>query len=102
MTQEEKIMTQEEKDMKYKNMKQEEKAQEIGKQWYFDTMNPNEAAYRASIQMAKWKEQQMIDKAIKWLNDWFKFTDPSGRCEIPITKTAIEAFFNEFRNYMKE
>lgn len=48
-------------------MTQEEKAQEIGKQWYFDTMNPNEAAYKASIQMAKWKEHQMIEKACEWL-----------------------------------
>lgn len=48
-------------------MTQEEKALEIGRKRYFDTMNPNEAAYKASIQMAKWKEQQMIDKACEWL-----------------------------------
>ena len=40
---------------------------DTGRKWYFDTMNPNEAAYKASIQMAKWKEQQMIDKACEWL-----------------------------------
>lgn len=43
-------------------MTNEEKAKEIGKQWYFDTMNPNEAAYRASIQMAKWKDQQFEEE----------------------------------------
>jgi hypothetical protein len=53
--------------IKQNNMTQEDKALEIGKQWYFDTMNPNEAAYKASIQMAKWKEQQMIEKACEWL-----------------------------------
>lgn len=31
-------------------------------------MNPNEAAYKAFIQMAKWKEQQMIEKAYEWLS----------------------------------
>ena len=82
-------------------MTQEEKAQEIGKQRHFDTMSPNEAAYRASIQMVKWKEQQMIDKAVRWLNDWLT-DDPFSNCVIPITKAAKEEFFNNFKNYMKE
>lgn len=53
--------------MEYNMTQDEKKALEIGKKWYFDTMNPNEAAYKASIQMAKWKEQQMIEKACEWL-----------------------------------
>lgn len=82
-------------------MTQEEKAQEIGKQRHFDTMSPNEAAYRASIQMAKWKEQQMIDKTVRWLNDWLT-DEPTKNCGIPITKDAKDEFLNRFRNYMKE
>lgn len=41
-----------------------------------------------------------IEKACEWLTDWF--TDDSCKCGIPITKTAREKFFNNFRNYMKE
>ena len=41
-----------------------------------------------------------LEKACEWLNDWF--TDDSCKCGIPITKTAREKFFNDFRNYIKE
>lgn len=60
----------------------------------------HESLYEDLMEMSKWKEEQMIDKAVKWLNDWF--TDDSCGCGIPITKTAREEFFNDFRNYMKE
>jgi hypothetical protein len=60
-------------------MTQEEKAKEIGKQ----------------------KEQQMIDKAVKWLNDWLT-DEPAKNCAIPITKDVKDEFLNRFRNYMKE
>ena len=54
----------------------------------------------ACLKAMEWKEEQMIDKAVRWLNDWF--TDDSCGCGIPITKAAREDFFNDFRNDMKE
>lgn len=51
--------------------------------------------------MTKLKEEQMLDKAVKWFSDWL--TDsPAKNCRIPITKDAKEDLLNKFRNYMKE
>ena len=36
----------------------EEKAKEIGRKWYFDNTQSNEAAYKGALMMAKWKDQQ--------------------------------------------
>lgn len=56
---------------------------------------------RDSIQTTKLKEEQMLDKAVKWLNDWLT-DNPAKNCAIPITKDAKDEFLNRFRNYMKE
>jgi hypothetical protein len=56
---------------------------------------------RDSIQMTKLKEEQMLDKAVKWLNDWLT-DEPARNCAIPITKDAKDKFLDRFRNYMKE
>lgn len=53
-------------------MTDKEKADEISEQYATSRYFPNDeevAAYNAAIQMAKWKEQQMIDKACEWLKD---------------------------------
>lgn len=49
---------------------------------------------------AQWADKTMIEKAAEWLNDWF--TDDSCRCGIPITKTARDDFFNDFKKAMEE
>jgi len=46
-------------------MTNEEKAKEIGQKWYND--GANEVAFRSALQMAKWKDEQMIEKACEWL-----------------------------------
>lgn len=46
-------------------MTNEEKSIEIGKKWYFDNMNPNEAAYKGSLQMAEWKDQKFEEEKKK-------------------------------------
>ena len=52
-------------------------------------------------EIEKQKEEQTIDKAIRWLN--VCLTDnPAKNCRIPITKDAKEDLLNKFRNYMKE
>lgn len=81
---------------KHNIMTQEEKAQEIGKQWYFDTMNPNEVAYKASIQMAKWKESQMIEKACQWLQA------KNRMCMFEIEMILGKDFIEDFKKAMEE
>ena len=52
-------------------MTDKEKADEISEHYATSHYFPNDeelAAYNAAIQMAKWKKQQMIDKAIEWLS----------------------------------
>ena len=39
-------------------MTNEDKAKEIGRKWYYDNAQPNDAAYRGAIQMAIWKDSQ--------------------------------------------
>lgn len=39
-------------------MTDEEKATQIGQSWYYTGTNSNDAAYRASLQMAMWKDKQ--------------------------------------------
>ena len=53
-------------------MTDREKADEISGQYSTSHYFPNDeelAAYSAAMQMAKWKEQQMIEKACEWLED---------------------------------
>ena len=44
------------------NMTDEQKANELVKKHIFDSNH-----YETAMEMAKWKEQQMIEKAVKWL-----------------------------------
>lgn len=43
-------------------MTNEEKAKEIGRKWYFDNMQSNEAAYRGAFMMAEWKDSQYAEE----------------------------------------
>ena len=79
-------------------MTDKEKADEISEHYATSHYFPNDeelAAYSAAMQMAKWKEQQMIEKACEWLkknlqnyieDDW----------------TSEKDFIEEFRKAVKE
>lgn len=80
-------------------MTNEEKAREIANKYC--TWTPCVHEYKdAALEMAAWKEQQMIKKAVEFLNDWF--TDDTCNCRIPITEDAREEFFNNFKKYMED
>lgn len=66
-------------------MTNEEKAKEIGREWYND--DAPLVAYRSALQMAKWKEEQMIKKACEWLE--YNFNMPSDFKE-HFTKAMME------------
>ena len=44
-----------------RTMTNEEKAKEIGRMWYYDNAQPNDAAYRGAVQMGIWKDEQEIE-----------------------------------------
>lgn len=53
-------------------MTNEEKAKEISDAYANSKFIPTQeecVAYSSAMQMAEWKEQQMIDKACKWLEE---------------------------------
>lgn len=61
-------------------MTDEEKATQIGQSWYYTGTNSNDAAYRASLQMAMWKDKQFqefldsIGLVVKEMYDQYKNT----------------------------
>ena len=71
-------------------MSNEEKAKDIARKWYHD--NAPDTAYRAAIQMAIWKDQQMINKAREWLME----------LENGTTITNVDDFVEGFRKAMME
>ena len=89
-------------------MTNEEKAKEIGQKFYFDTMNSNEAAYKGALQMAQWKEQQMIERAVRWMEDNInnyivndQYELPNGSMSRDWLKVKSE-FFTDFKKSMEE
>ena len=51
-------------------MTPEEKAKELGKKYSKPCHGTGDCEFeatQAALEMAQWKEQQMIDKAVKWL-----------------------------------
>lgn len=58
----------------------EEKAQEISENFYMpDTGFNREDLYESAMEMAKWKEKQMIEKVCEWMknnaNDYLDWYD---------------------------
>ena len=74
-------------------MTNDEKAEELVKKHIFDS-NHHETA----MEMAQWKEQQMIEKAAEWLLCWLTSDHPC----MPITNTGIKEFINDFKKAMEE
>ena len=75
-------------------MSDEDKAREIASKWWQDLItkehcdSTEEAIERAVLEMAQWKEQQMIDKAVEWLNTHLPF----GEVDFNLRNTIIEFF----------
>lgn len=67
----------------------EEKAKEIGRKWYYDNAQPNDAAYRGAIQMAKWMQEKLNGIIMDIFNDSSSvsvnvFNDMSKQAEINV------------------
>ena len=50
------------------------------------------------MEMAEWKDEQMIEKACEWLNDTL-MSDEGG---FPITSNGVKEFIKDFRKSMEE
>lgn len=71
-------------------MTNEEKAIEIG-----GTSSFGHERYKAALEMAQWKEQQLIQKAVAWMRNNINFHDNSGGYE-------RDAKLEEFKQSMME
>lgn len=57
-------------------MRDREKAFELSSMnKYGFSVEESNAAYNAALEMAEWKEQQMIDKAVEWLKSNCTYND---------------------------
>ena len=73
----------------------EEKALELSSiNKYGFSVEESNAAYNAALEMARWKEQQMIEKSVEWLNAHLPF----GEVDFNLRNTIIE----DFEQSMKE
>ena len=82
------------------NITDNQKAQEISDSYYMpDTGFNREDLYDAGMEMAQWKEEQMIEKACEWLkdnaNDYLDWYDWES-CRV-----NIDELLYDFRKAMK-
>ena len=68
-------------------MSDEDKAYELSSNDGFSVEESN-AAYNAALEMAQWKQQQMIEKSVEWLNTHLPF----GEVDFNLRNTIIEDF----------
>lgn len=68
-------------------MSDEDKAYELASNDGFSVEESN-AAYNAALEMAQWKQQQMIEKSVEWLNAHLPF----GEVDFNLRNTIIEDF----------
>lgn len=81
------------------NMTDEEKAKEIGRKWYYD--GANDVAYRSALQMAKWKDKQMIEKAAKWLDSIMYYVSKEDK-RLVCDFTDFDGLVNDFKKAMED
>ena len=62
------------------NKSNEEKAKEITKDYapVIEILDAKTVLYDAVMEMAEWKEQQMIEKALNWIHDNLCYYDEDG------------------------
>lgn len=93
----------------YTIMTNEEKAQEIcEKHRRYNPPCSSLECYLSAIEMAEWKEQQMIEKAFKWLDKHFDvniYEEIGGRKSAEILTydfKSIDDMIDDFKKYMEE
>ena len=74
-------------------MTTENKAKEFYHKYRELNLAPESAAFNAALEMAEWKEQQMIEKAVKWIKSQMI---PYGTSPL-----AIFNYIEEFKQAMK-
>ena len=83
-------------------MTNENKAKEFYHKYRESHLNlaPESAAFNVALEMAEWKEQQMIDKAVEWLKEntscYASFDD-----DIISDTENKNNFINDFKQVMK-
>ena len=87
-------------------MTNEEKAKEIVKETEdFFYHNEQERGLACALRMAKWKEQQMIDKACEWLKDmacYYAYWEYNGDTYEKEVVYDTEKLINDFKKAMEE
>lgn len=82
-------------------MTPEEKAEELGKKYSIPCRGIGDCEFeatQAALEMAQWKEQQMIDKATEWL----KNRTMGDLCLSIDNKSLVNEFIESFKQAMKE
>lgn len=92
------------------NKQDKDKAKEIAKEYGINFPKSHSSAYplcyKAALDMAAWKEQQMIEKAVSWIgkncikyNEIVYFEDNNN---VQTHIFHLENFIDDFKKYMEE
>lgn len=86
-----------------------EKARELAHDYFrrgqlgLCSLDTESAGYECAIKMAEWKEQQMIEKAVNWLNNnigaYLDYEAPKYGCSVEIDKISL---IEDFKKAMEE
>ena len=81
-------------------MTNEQKAKEFYHKYRELNLAPESAAFNAALEMAEWKEQQMIEKVLAYLNNKFYF-DNIFYGVVSTDFNSMEEMFEDFKQAMK-
>ena len=87
-------------------MTNEEKAKKLAEEHenatLFGIESPYHAALGAAIEMAAWKQEQMIEKAVEWLEKMIPSSDLERRIYNCFTEEQKQNFIEDFKKAMEE
>ena len=89
-------------------MTNEQKCKELYHKYRELNLAPESAAFNAALEMAEWKEQEIIKKAWDWFNEHFDvniYEEIGGRKAAEILTYDFKSFasmFEDFKKIIKE